>query len=489
MIRRCLTLLTFLLAAASAGAQVSERPVPFDSIGRVPTITPPLAERLKLGPPLWPVLGSFVSAELFVKSTGGYTLVVTRPDSVLDRYDLTGESGDALRAVIASALASGRRAGIGEQTSVASDPAGNSFVRNQALLGLFLYGPAAAAMVGSASSDGSTALGAELVVASGTFAAALMRRNASPPITTAQNRLSTHAAIHGAALGEAILYAARGDENGDGAADGAVLLVGSVGGTLIGLHAARTMTDAEAAASGFGATFTAGVSAGVLGMAGAFDNESSRRAAVAGVGAGMIGGYLWGPAYPRRAPYTVTAGDVRAMTLGTAIGVAAAATPFIDRGHVDGKVAAGVLTAGGVLGAFAGDRLFVRPRDHTASEATLLWTGAGVGAFVGGGVASIGNATPQSGWGLAVAGALLGAIATEAAVHPRPGGRRVLSSRSVESSVGASVGALATERDSADVSIAREVNPRRAQITFDPIGAVFAATSRVGTFSVLRVSF
>lgn len=216
-------------------------------------------------------------------------------------------------------------------------------------------------------------------------------------------------------------------------------------------------------------------------MTGAFDNESSRRVAVAGVGAGMLAGYVWGPAYPRRAPYTVTAGDVRAMTLATTIGVAAAATPFFDRGHVDGRVVAGVLTAGGVLGALAGDRGFVRPRDHTASEATLLWTGAGVGAFVGGGVASIGNATGQGGWGLAVGGALLGAIATEAAVHPRPGGRRVLSSRSV--------GPVAVEHDSADVSIAREVNPRRAQITFDPLGAVFAATSRIGTFSVLRVSF
>lgn len=485
MIRRCLTLLTLLLAAASAGssagAQVSERPVAFDSIGRVPAITPPLAERLKLAPPLWPVLGSFVSARMFVKSIGGYTLVVTRPDSVLDRYDMTVESGEALRAVVDRALTSGQRAGIGEQTSVASDPAGNSFVRNQALLGLFLYGPATAAIVGGTSDNGSAALGAELVVASGTFAAALARRNSSTPITTAQNRLSTHAAIHGAALGEAILYAAGGDENADGAAHGAALLVGSVGGTLIGLHAARTMTDAEAAASAFGATFTAGVSAGVLGMANAFDDESSRRAAVAGVGAGMIGGYLWGPAYPRRAPYTVSAGDVRAMTLATAIGVAAAATPFIDRGHVDGRVAAGVLTAGGVLGALAGDRGFVRPRDHTTSEATLLWTGAGVGAFVGGGVASIGNATGQGAWGLAVGGALLGAIATEAAVRPRAGGRSILSSRSV--------GSLATARDSADASIAREVNPRRAQITFDPMGAVFAATSRIGTFSILRVSF
>ena len=481
MKHRCLTLILVLFASVPVAAQVTERPVAFDTVGRVPTITPPLAERLRLGPPLWPVLGSFVSAQLFTKSTGGYTLVVTRPDGAFDRYDLSGESAEALRGVVETALASGRRAGIGEQTSVASDPAGNSFVRNQALLGLFLYGPAAAAMVSGASDDGTTALSAELLVASGTFAAALARRNAAPPITTAQNRLSTHAAIHGAALGEAVLYAVRGEDADGGGEHGAALLIGSVGGTLLGLHAARTMTDAEAAASAYGATFTAGVSAGVIGMAGGFNNESSRRAAVGGVAAGLVGGYLWGPSYPRRAPYTVTAGDVRAMSLGTVIGVAAAATPFIERGHTDGQVVAGALTAGAVLGAVAGDRWLVRPRDHTTSEATLVWTGAGVGAFVGGGVASIGNATAQGGWGLAVAGALLGAVATEAAVHPRPGGRRILSSNAT--------GARARALESEDGGIAREVNPRRTQITFDPVGAVFAATSRIGTFSVLRVSF
>jgi hypothetical protein len=427
------------------------------------------------------VLGTFVSAQLFTKSTGGYTLVVTRPDGAFDRYDLSGESAEGLRGLIATALASGQRAGVGEQTSVASDPAGNAFVRNQALLGLFLYGPSAAALVGGASNNGSTGLGAELIVATGTFAAALARRNATPAVTTAQNRLSTHAAIHGAALGEALLYTFGVDENGDGSTThGAALLAGSITGTVLGMRAARTMTDAEAASSAFGADFVGGATAGVIGMAGLFDGRTSRPA-LGALSAAVIGGYLLGPSYPRRAAYTVTAGDVRAMALGAAIGVGAAATPFIDRQHVDGHVAAGVLTAGLLAGALAGDRWLVRPRDHTTSEATLLWTGAGVGLFVGGGVAVIGSAGPQPAWGLGVAGALLGAVATEAAVHPRPGGRRILSSRSGEQSAAASA--------ASDDGIAHEVNARRTQITFDPIGAVFAATSRIGTFSVLRVSF
>jgi len=473
---RCLTLVAALFVAASAAAplaaQVTERAVTFDSVGRVPTITPRLAERLRLGPPLWPVLGDFVSAQLFAKSTGGYTLVVTRPDGALDRYDLSAEAADALRGVVETALASGERAGVGEQTSVASDPAGNAFVRNQALLGTFLYGPAAATLVAGATDDASAALVAELVTAGGTFAAALARRNMSPPVTTAQNHLSSHAAIRGAALGEAVIYIAGGDERWSATAHGAALLAGSIGGTLAGLRFAQSMTDAEAAASAYGADVAALGALGTMGVAGAFDHKSMGRPAAAVASAALIGGYVLGPSYPRRARYTVTAGDVRALAVTTTIGIAAAATPFIDQRGFSNRALTGTLAAGMVAGALAGDRWLVRTRDHTISEATLLWTGAGVGAFVGGGVASVGNASPQPAWALAVGGALLGTIATEAAVRPRPGGRGILSSRS------------APERGAGS-----DESARRMQITFDPIGAVFAATSRVGTFSVLRVSF
>jgi hypothetical protein len=481
MTRRCLTFLLLLLpaaplVAAPLAAQVTESPVSFDTLGRVPTITPSLAERLHLAPPAWPVLGSFVSARLFSKSTGGYSLAVTRPDSTVDRYDLSGDAAAALRGVVETALTSGRRAGVGEQTSVASDPAGNAFVRNQALLGTFLYGTAASVLVAGVSDDASAALAAELMTAGGAFAAALARRNMLPPVTTAQNSLSVNAAINGAALGEAVVYIAGGaDQTGHGAA----LLVGSVGGTLVGLSAARTMTDAEAASSGFGSRFAAGGALGVMGAAGLLDNKSSGRAAAAVAAAAMIGGYVVGPSYPRRAPYTVTAGDVGAMAATTYIGIAAAAIPFIDRRGFSGRALSGSLAAGMVAGAFAGDRLLVRPRDHTSSEATLLWTGMGVGASVGSGVGVLGNATAQANFALGVTGALLGLAATEAAIHPRPGGRGILSSRSSHAGVDTV----------AESGAAHEERARRMQITFDPLGAVFAATSRVGTFSVMRVSF
>lgn len=469
-------LLTFVLALVlaaplSLAAQVTERPVSFDSIGRVPAITPRLADRLRLGPPLWPVLGSFVSAQLFSKSTGGYTLVVVRPDGAFDRYDLSGEAAEGLRAVVATALASGARAGVGEQTTVASDPAGNAFVRNQAFLGLVLYGPAAAGVVSSGTNGASTPLAVELITATGAFAAALARRNMLPPVTTAQNRLSTHAALHGAALGDALVYAAGGSLV-DGRVAWGGLLGGSIGGTLLGLHFARNMTDAEAAASGYGADFTAAASLGALGTAGALQHESAARPVTVIASAAMLAGYALGPMYPRRARYTVTDGDVRAMTLTSAIGIAGAAIPFIDNGRPGSRVLSGTLTAGMVAGALAGDRLMVRPRDHTSSEATLLWTGAVVGASLGGGVASLGDASAQPAFALAVGGALLGTVATEAAIRPRAAGRRILSGRS--------------ETQSAEL---HEPAARRTQITFDPVGAVFAATSKVGTFSVLRVSF
>ncbi|HET8950839.1 MAG TPA: hypothetical protein VFN44_10020 [Solirubrobacteraceae bacterium] len=417
------------------------------------------------------MLGSFVNAQLFSKSTGGYTLVVVRPDGAFDRYDLSGEAAEGLRAVVATALASGAGAGVGEQTTVASDPAGNAFVRNQAFLGLVLYGPAASAVVGSTTHSVSAPLAVELITASGAFAAALARRNMLPPVTTAQNRLSTHAALHGAAIANAITYAAGGDL-GDGRTGGGATLAGSVGGTLLGLHFARNMTDAEAAASGFGADFAAAASLGVLGAAGALQRESSGRPAAVIASAAMLAGYALGPAYPRRARYTVTDGDVRAMTLTSMIGIAGAAIPFIEHGRSGSRAVSATLTAGMVAGALAGDRMLVRPRDHTSSESTLLWTGAGVGAFLGGGVAALGDASAQPAWALAVGGALLGTVATEAAIRPRAAGRRVLSDRS--------------ETQSAEL---REPAARRTQITFDPVGAVFAATSKVGTFSVLRVSF
>ena len=468
---RLIFALAAAFAAAPLSAQITETPVAFDSAGRVPTITQSLAARLGLAPPAWPVLGSFVNARLYARSDSGYTLVVARSNGALDRYALNGDEATTLRASVQRAIASGRRAGLGEQTTLYSDPAGNAFVRNQALLGLLVYGPAASVIVGSSSEDGSAAAATELLVAGGTFFAALARRSADPPVTTAQNILATNASIQGAGFGGALAYAAhvRTPE-----AAALFFLGGSVAGTFGGLAAGRRMTDGEAAGAAFGGYAAPLTALGVMGAAGAFDGHEDVGRPAAAVAAGsMLLGYPLGVAYTRRVPYTVTAGDVRAMTTSAALGVAIAATPFMDGRTHDRKAVFASLTGGLLGGMILGDRLLVKPRDHTRSDGALLWTGATGGALVGLGVAAGGDAREQTTWALATGGALLGVVATEAVLRPAIGGSR---------------GRLAAGARAADAGVSR-VTGDRVQVTIDPLGAVFAATGQRGRFSVMRVSF
>jgi hypothetical protein len=447
------------LSARRAQAQVTESPVTFDSAGRVPAITQSLAERLRLGPPAWPVTGRFDKARLFRSSEGAYVLVVERSSRALDRYALTDAQTRDLRYAIQLPLNAGRRAGIGEQTDIVSEPAGNAFVRNQALLGIMLYGPATAGAVGNNSPSASAAT--ELIVAGGTFFAAMARRQTLPTITTAQNNLATHAALHGAALGGALAYVAGVED--DNTASGAVLL-GGIGGTLAGLQLGKPMTDAEAAASGFGADVMLGTTVGAMGVSGALSSGDGK-AQVGVASAALIAGYVLGPMYPRRARYTVTAGDVRSVTLATLLGVGVAAVPFVGDQHHSTEALSGALTAGLLSGMIVGDRLLAKPYDHTRSEATLLFTGMTAGGLIGGGVAAAGKASSQTTFGLLVGGGILGAAATEGFFR----------------SSGHSL-ALRTP-------IQTETGERRVGVSVNPMGLAFAAGRRPGRFSIVRVTF
>jgi hypothetical protein len=447
------------LPALRAHAQVTESPVAFDSAGRVPAISQALADRLRLGPPAWPVTGRFDKARLFRSSEGAYVLVVERPSRALDRYALSDAQTRDLRYAIQLPLNAGRRAGIGEQTDIVSEPAGNAFVRNQALLGIMLYGPATAGAVGNNSPSASAAT--ELIVAGGTFFAAMARRQLQPTITTAQNNLATHAAIHGAALGGALAYVAGVDDGNT--ASGAVLL-GGIGGTLAGLQLGKAMTDAEAAASGFGADVMVGTTVGVMGMSGALTSGDGKPQ-VGIASAALITGYALGPLYPRRARYTVTAGDVRSVTWATMLGVGVASIPFIDDGHHSTEALSGALTAGLLGGMIVGDRLLAKPYDHTRSEATLLFTGMTAGGLIGGGVAAAGKANPQTTVGLLVGGGILGLAATEGFFR----------------SSGHSL--------SLRTPIQTETGERRVGVSVNPMGLAFAAGRRPGRFSIMRVTF
>lgn len=446
-----------LSIADSASAQTTETAVTFDSAGRVPAITPALAERLRLGAPAWPVTGPFERVRLYRRSDGTYVLVVERPSRALDRYDLTEAQASELRAAIETPLKAGRRAGIGEQTDVVSEPAGNAFVRNQALLGLLLYGPTAA---GAVTEDAATGTATDLIVAGGTFFAAMARRQASPAITTAQNNLSTWAAIDGALLGGALAYVS-GMENGH-AISGTVLL-GSVGGTLAGLKFGKRMTDAEAAASASAGNALAGTSIGLMGAAGALESGDGK-AQVVVASTALVAGYALGPAYPRHARYTITAGDVRAVTEAGVLGVAIAYAPFVGDGPHNTKSVSAALTGGFLAGMVMGDRLLAKPYDHTRSEATLLTTGMGAGALIGGGLAAGGHASSQTAYALATGGALVGAIATEAFFR----------------SSGHSVAWRTHGVPGGDTRVGVSVNP---------LGLAFAARRRPGRFSIVRVTF
>lgn len=446
--------------AVSAEAQVVETPVPFDSAGKVRTVTPGLAQRLQLAQAAWPVTSDFERVRLYRTSTGEYVLVAESREGVLQRWSMSAGEGGALRSRVSAALRESTR-GVGTQTTVASEPAGNSFVRRQASLGAALYGPAAAVMLAGDGDDGSTAGAAYLFVAGGTFFAAMARRQTSPPVTTAQNNLSTWGAIHGAALGGAAAVIA-GVESGQAASG--MVLAGSVGGTVLGLRAARDMTDAESAASSFAATGAALTTIGLAATANMFDSTASPRVATALASAALVGGHVLGPRYPRRAGYVVTAGDVRSLWVPGVIGAMAGLVPFVDSDSGDGSVVAAAMTAGFVGGVIAGDRFLVKPYDHSTSDAVLLATGATAGWLVAGGLTTLAKAGNTAALGAGVTGATLGAIWTESLLRTSP--RR-------------------HEQDA--LRAPRE--ERRVGVTVDPAGLIFAAARAPGRFSVVRMTF
>lgn len=450
-----------MAATAPAGAQVVETPVPFDSAGKVRTVTTGLARRLQLVAPGWPVTSEFERVRLYRTSTGEYVLVAENREGALQRWPLSAAEGDALRSRVSTALRESTH-GLGTQTTVVSEPAGNSFVRRQASLGTMLYGPAAAVMVaGQGDDNGSTAGAAYLFVAGGTFFAAMARRQASPPVTTAQNNLSTWGALHGGALGGAAAYMTKA--GGQGAAG--MILAGSLGGTVLGLAAARDMTDAESAASSFAATSAALATLGVAGTAGMFDDGGSPRAGVGLASAALVGGHVLGPRYPRRADYVVTAGDVRSLWVPGVIGAMAGLLPFVESDSGNGNVVAAAMTAGFVGGVIAGDRFLVKPYDHSTSDAVLLATGATAGWLVAGGLTTLARAGDTAALGAGVTGATLGAIWTESLLRKSPG------------------------RQEQDAQRGARDTQRRVGVTVDPAGLIFAAARAPGRFSLVRMTF
>jgi hypothetical protein len=440
-----------LFVASLSQAQVVERPVPFDSAGRLFVMTPFIAGRAALQAPWWPVSGDFAQARLYTVTDSSYVLTVTRRTGVVERYTLSVADRDAIRAIVSR---------LPEGVVEPRNDAGNSFIRNQTLLGLGVYGPTFAAAVGD---NGAGYTAAYLVVAGGSFFAAseISRRMF---ITRAQNDLSTNTAGNGALAGWATMYLVRATDR----AQAAGAFVGGITGTALGLAFARNFSEADAVGAGFGADLGALIAFGTIeAIRGdetcSFDpnagpgctRKGSDRAEVATILVSGLIGYPLGVLYPRNANYHVTPGDIQTLTTTGLLGVTTAAAFLDDRSSR--TTVATALTAGGLLGVIAGDRFLVRRYDHSRTEAGRLALGTGAGALMGAGIATLTDTSdPDSQliFGAAAVGGLLGMIATERYVDPSPDAGR-----------------------------------RRFRVTFNPAGIAGLAARTPGNHSLITVRF
>jgi hypothetical protein len=150
-----------LIVCGVAHAQVvTESPVPFDSAGRIMTVTPPLAARIALSPNVWPVTGDYEEARLYSSSTGGYVLAVHRRGGTIERHVVASDAREALRTAVSRGMAVAGRPVTEERPELISEPARGAFVRNQMLIAALIYGPAAATLP----EDGSGRTAAYLLV-------------------------------------------------------------------------------------------------------------------------------------------------------------------------------------------------------------------------------------------------------------------------------------------------------------------------------------
>ena len=457
--------LALVLPSARAGAQVRERPVAFDSAGRVTVITPPLAARLGLSAPVWPVSGDYIDARLYGLDdvSTAYVLVVRRQREVLERFSLDA----AQRRDLAMAIDRGNalvtaRGGPDVVPTYISEPVRGTYVVNQTLLGGLLFGPTAAALI----DDPAGASAAYLAVTGASFfLAANLTKTSS--VSRAQNHLSWHSARRGSLAADILLYSVSGEDGGS-KAYAAASLVGGIAGDVFGFVLGEPMTDAEAHGTSHGSTVTAALTAGILGTTGVYETKSGTRAGTAAIVAAGTLGYPLGLRYVRTAPYRVTAGDVGTLVTTEYLGLAAVATLLPD--NPNEKVVYGALTAGFALGALAGDHLLVRPFDHTESEARLVQYGAAAGALV----ALAGPVLAQSDnvhllFGAVTVGGILGAILTENLIEP--------------ARANAGLGSILPGRKH-DVGRATGVDVR-----FSPESALLAGMGLKGNHSLLSVSF
>jgi len=418
---RALILAALLLLPTRLGAQIIETPIAFDSAGKVRSLSPGLVTRLGLGSPAWPVQGDFVQARVFQTSTGAIVLVAERRDGTFERHDLGEAQLQALRAAIdASMTTIGARVGD-ERADVISEPARGAFLRNQMILAAALYGP----LIASLSDDGKAATAMYLISVGGSYFV-LSNISKTTAITRAQNDLATDGALRGAGTAVGLMRVFAG-EGIDRKAYSSLALAGAVSGSAIGYIRGRGLTDSEAHAAMKFSTFAAGTAFGLAGTVGLFEGgEGAERTVAGAVVAAGLAGYLLGPAYPRTARYTVTAGDVRLLPIGALLGVMTGATLTAATERAEPIAAAA--TAGGLAGLYLADRMWARPYDHGTGDVTQTWLGTIAGGLLGGAVSVLAEPDePTLPLALITGGGIVGAIAGHSIASPR----RVLTRASI----------------------------------------------------------
>lgn len=495
-VTRAAALLVVVVTGANAQAAPEiERPVAFDAAGRLTVITSATAARLGLSGPAWPAREAFREARLYMRPDGSHVLVVLRPDGTVARYSLDNTSLMALKQTLDTALLAsaerGERAPADAAGSDISQPAGNAFVRNQALLGLTAYGPATSAILSETGAPAAVG-GYFLAAGSAFFIAANTVKNRN--VTRAQNLLASHGGVRGAIAGAGTSVIM--DWSG-GAGYGIPILAGAVGGTLGGFRGARDLSDGEAASSTLMADLSALTVLGVSGALGAFERErvviddefgsiderlrTSGKAAIgAAIGTGVLG-YVLGPRYARHASYNVTAGDVTVAFTGAGIGALAGLS--LSGGSTHAKTAFGVSTAGLLAGLVVSDRLLVRTGDRTAANGTLTQLGAVAGALMGGGVAIMVDGNRHLSTGLVTGGAALGLVAADRLLSPSPDAgpmRGIMQSSSLGERVQLSLTPLVT------ALAMQQANPAQRTPAFEGPHAAFTAPV-VNHIPVLRI--
>lgn len=403
--------IALLCAATTSHAQVVETPAAFDSAGRVLTITPPLVARFELKSPEWPVDGDFRQARLFSVNTGGFVLAVERRTNAVDRFPLDDVAVAAIRAAVDAAMTRTGALVTEERTDLVSEPARGKFVRNQMFLAATLYAP----LFASLTDDAQTGSAVYLLGTGASYFIVTSIANRST-VTRAQNDLATDGAFRGASFALGAL-ATIGPDDPDGKTVSAVALAGALGGSVVGYRRARGLTDAEAKGAKSVSSYAALTTMSILGIAGVLDSNRSRVAAGAGVAAGVLG-YALGPRYPRRSAYTVTAGDINMLWIGSTLGVATAFIPLVSSSDIN-ETTGWLAFGGGLLGgALLAEHRWVRPYDHTQGEVAQIWLGTLGGALMGGAVVALAKPNATGGLALVTGGGFAGTLAARHLAQP-----------------------------------------------------------------------